>query len=166
MKSLSDRWFGRLMIALLLLLASGACFAWAQWADESLSGFRSLTAQEAAAKRVGYKRCNMECSAKTNDCPKTKALDICPSFTVQGQTECEFDLGKTMPKCFVCEKALPWKYCTDKNEVNCLEWEDTTPDCGKVKAPNCEWVGGKCRCKAMPANFSNDPCPTKSCKPG
>jgi len=166
MKALSARWFGELLIALLLLLAAGACFAWAQRADESLSGFRYLTAREAATKRVGYKACNMECSDTTRNCPKTKAMDICPTYTVDGQTECEFDLGKDSPKCFICEKALPFKICTNKNEVNCLQWEGVGPDCGKSKRPNCEWVGGKCRCKAMPPNFGTDPCPTKNCKPG
>jgi len=167
MKQPPVRWFVQLKIALLLILSTVVALEVAQSADESLSGFRHLTASESASKRVGYKQCNMECGDKTIKCATTKAFDICPLYTVDGQKECEAtkigDLDA--PKCWVCEKALPFKYCTTKAEVNCLEWEDTAPDCGKSKRPNCEWVGGKCRCKAMPAEFSKDPCPQKNCLP-
>jgi len=168
MKSLSVHWFIQLKIALLLLLPTVVALGAAQSADESLSGFRYLTAWEAGTKKVGYKQCNMKCTDKTNKCATTKAYDICPAYTVDGQKECEAtkigDLDT--PKCWVCEKALPYKICDNENEKTCLQWEGAAPDCGKSKRPNCEWVGGKCRCKAMPPNFGNDPCPTKDCKPG
>ncbi len=96
------------------------------------------------------------CSAQTTTCPSAGA-GTASNCGLQNGVNC----GNGF--CYECSAPGNARKCVTHPEATCTDNGEETSPCGFSKNAGCQFVGGVCRCKPIPAEFSGDYCPLRDC---
>jgi len=156
--------WSRAVAALAMLVVMGG-WAAGGWVDLAGAWVRPLTADEAAATRVGERYCHQKCADKTADCP-TATVDYCARAEYQRQPKCRGAGNEVAPFCYKCEKTAKYKICETERTKFCTPHAADPSPCGGVKQVACDWNGTKCVCPALPPAWDAEAgCPESDCGP-